>query len=101
MHRVAVLCLDGLVAFDLTAPSQVFLLAAKPGGEPLYEVSVCTPHGGPVRTTSGFEVEPRAPAPRLCDGPTPSCSPAMPGSSIHRRGGAGGDPRRRPPGRPG
>jgi transcriptional regulator GlxA family with amidase domain len=60
MHRVAVLCLDGLVAFDLTAPAQAFMLAAKPGGEPFYEVSVCTPHGGPVCTTSGFEVSPSA-----------------------------------------
>jgi transcriptional regulator GlxA family with amidase domain len=59
MHRVAVLCLDGLVAFDLTAPAQAFMLAARPGGEPLYEVSVCTPHGGPVRT-SGFEITPSA-----------------------------------------
>ena len=56
MHRVAVLCLDGLVAFDLTAPAQAFMVAAKPGGEPLYEVTVCTADGGPVRTTSGFEV---------------------------------------------
>jgi transcriptional regulator GlxA family with amidase domain len=65
MHRVAILCLDGLVAFDLTAPAQVFMLAAKPGGEPLYEVAVCTPHGGPVRTTSGFEVSPSAGAEAL------------------------------------
>ena len=30
------LCLDGLVAFDLTAPAQAFTVAARPGGEPLY-----------------------------------------------------------------
>lgn len=60
MHRVAVLCLDGLVAFDLTAPAQAFMLAARAGGEPLYEVSVCTPDGEPVRTTSGFAVTPSA-----------------------------------------
>jgi transcriptional regulator GlxA family with amidase domain len=58
MHRVAILCLDGLVAFDLTAPAQAFMLAARPGGEPLYEVSVCSADGGPVRTTSSFEVSP-------------------------------------------
>lgn len=58
MHRVAVLCLDGLVAFDLTAPAQAFMLAARPGGEPLYEVSVCTTDGEPVRTTGGFAVAP-------------------------------------------
>jgi len=60
MHRVAVLCFDGLVAFDLTAPAQAFMLAARPGGEPLYEVVACSPDGGPVRTTSGFEVVPSA-----------------------------------------
>jgi transcriptional regulator GlxA family with amidase domain len=60
MHRVAVLCLDGLVAFDLTAPAQAFMLAARPGGKPLYEVAVCTADGAPVRTTSGFEVSPGA-----------------------------------------
>ncbi|HET8954486.1 MAG TPA: helix-turn-helix domain-containing protein [Solirubrobacterales bacterium] len=60
MHRVAVLCLDGLVAFDLTAPAQAFMVAARPGGEPLYEVAVCTADSRPVRTTSGFEVSPGA-----------------------------------------
>lgn len=58
MHRIAVLCLDGLVAFDLTAPAQAFMLAAKPNGEPLYEVTTCSPGGEPVRTTSGFQVTP-------------------------------------------
>jgi transcriptional regulator GlxA family with amidase domain len=55
-HRVVALCLDGLVAFDLTAPAQAFQLAAKAGGEPLYEFSTCSPDGGSVRTTSGFSV---------------------------------------------
>jgi transcriptional regulator GlxA family with amidase domain len=60
MHRVVVLCLDGLVAFDLTAPAQAFMLAAKPGGEPLYAVSTCSIDGEPVRTTTGFGVSPSA-----------------------------------------
>ncbi|HEY6729929.1 MAG TPA: helix-turn-helix domain-containing protein [Solirubrobacterales bacterium] len=58
MHRVAVLCFDGLVAFDLTAPAQAFMLAARSNGEPLYEVDACSPDGEPVRTTSGFQVVP-------------------------------------------
>jgi transcriptional regulator GlxA family with amidase domain len=58
MHRVAIVCFDGLVAFDLTAPAQAFMLAARPGGEPLYEVVTCSPGGGPVRTTSGFQLTP-------------------------------------------
>jgi len=57
-HRVVALCLEGLVAFDLTAPAQAFQLAAKPSGAPLYEFSTCSPGGAPVRTTSGFSVTP-------------------------------------------
>ncbi len=60
MHRVVALCLDGLVAFDLTAPAQAFGLAARPGGEPLYEFSTCSVDGEEVRTTSGFGVRPQA-----------------------------------------
>jgi transcriptional regulator GlxA family with amidase domain len=59
-HRVVALCLDGLVAFDLTAPAQAFALAARPSGEPLYEFSTCSPGGERVRTTSGFGVAPEA-----------------------------------------
>jgi len=59
-HRVVALCLDGLVAFDLTAPAQAFGLAARPGGEPLYEFSTCSVGGAEVRTTSGFGVNPAA-----------------------------------------
>jgi transcriptional regulator GlxA family with amidase domain len=60
MHRVVALCLDGLVAFDLTAPAQAFGLAFRRGGEPLYEVSTCSPGGAEVRTTSGFGISPAA-----------------------------------------
>jgi transcriptional regulator GlxA family with amidase domain len=60
MHRVVALCLDGLVAFDLTAPAQAFGLAARPAGEPLYEFSACSVGGSEVRTTSGFGVSPSA-----------------------------------------
>src|SRR5450432_2488755 len=60
MHRIVALCLDGLVAFDLTAPAQAFGLAARPGGEPLYRFSTCSAGGAEVRTTSGFGVSPQA-----------------------------------------
>jgi AraC family transcriptional regulator, transcriptional activator FtrA len=60
MHRVIALCLDGLVAFDLTAPAQAFGLAARPGGEPLYGFSTCSVGGAEVRTTSGFGINPQA-----------------------------------------
>ncbi len=57
-HRVAALCLDGLVAFDLTAATQVFLVASAAGGAPLYEVVCCSEGGGEVTTTSGFGLSP-------------------------------------------
>ncbi len=58
-HRVVALCLDGLVAFDLTAATQVFIAASAAEGTPYYEVTCCTPSGAPVATTSGFELVPR------------------------------------------
>jgi transcriptional regulator GlxA family with amidase domain len=59
MHRVVALCLDGLVAFDLTAPTQAFGSARDAEGRPLYEVSTCSPDGGEVRTTRGFSLRPQ------------------------------------------
>ncbi|MEU2564679.1 helix-turn-helix domain-containing protein [Streptomyces longispororuber] len=41
MHVVAVLALDGVSAFDLTIPCQVFALANLPDGSPAYDVRVC------------------------------------------------------------
>lgn len=57
-HRVVALCLDGLVAFDLTAATQVFLAASEADGTPLYEVSTCSVGGGEVTTTTGFGLRP-------------------------------------------
>ncbi len=56
MHRVVALCLEGLVAFDLTAPGQAFGLAYGDDGAPLYGFSTCSPGGEEVRTISGFTV---------------------------------------------
>ncbi|HEX2391478.1 MAG TPA: helix-turn-helix domain-containing protein [Solirubrobacterales bacterium] len=55
-HRVVALCLDGVVAFDLTAPGQAFGSALDAEQRPLYEFSTCSPGGGEVRTTSGFGI---------------------------------------------
>ncbi|HET7443420.1 MAG TPA: helix-turn-helix domain-containing protein [Solirubrobacterales bacterium] len=57
-HRVAALCFDGVVAFDLTAPAQAFGVAHEPHGRPLYEFSACSFDGAEVRTTSGFGITP-------------------------------------------
>ncbi|MGZ4594566.1 MAG: GlxA family transcriptional regulator [Actinomycetes bacterium] len=58
MHRVAVLALDGVVAFDLGVPPQVLGAARDQHGEPFYDVRVCTPGGRPVRAAAGFQVVP-------------------------------------------
>ncbi|MBW5484777.1 GlxA family transcriptional regulator [Streptomyces bambusae] len=51
MHTVAVLALDGVSAFDLTIPCQVFTLATHPDGTPAYEVRVCAERA--VTATAG------------------------------------------------
>ncbi|GAA1549933.1 GlxA family transcriptional regulator [Brevibacterium picturae] len=42
MHVIAVLALDGVVAFDLTIPCQVFASARHPDATAAYEVRVCS-----------------------------------------------------------
>ncbi|HSS03736.1 MAG TPA: helix-turn-helix domain-containing protein [Solirubrobacterales bacterium] len=59
MHRIVALCLDGVVAFDLTAAAQVFGVASERDGTPLYEVSTCTEGGAEVATTTGFGLRPQ------------------------------------------
>ncbi|GFH34526.1 GlxA family transcriptional regulator [Streptomyces pacificus] len=56
-HRVAVLALDGVMTFELGIPARIFGSARSPDGAALYEVVVCTPDGGPVRTEAGFSIE--------------------------------------------
>jgi transcriptional regulator GlxA family with amidase domain len=52
MHRVTVLALPEVVAFDLSTPAQVF------GNEPgRYAFSACGPRAGRVPTTTGFAID--------------------------------------------
>jgi transcriptional regulator GlxA family with amidase domain len=44
MHAVAVLALDGVLAFDLSTPVEVFGRARLPGGGRAYGVCVCAPY---------------------------------------------------------
>jgi transcriptional regulator GlxA family with amidase domain len=57
-HQVAVLVLDGVAAFDLGTPGQIFNGSRSNGGERLYDVRTCTADGGPVRSSGGFQVLP-------------------------------------------
>jgi transcriptional regulator GlxA family with amidase domain len=55
-HRVALLALDGVVAFDLGTPPQVLGAARDEAGHQLYEVRVATPGATPVVSSAGFTV---------------------------------------------
>ena len=55
-ESIAVLALDGVVAFDLGTAPQVFNAARRADRQPLYAVKVCG--AGPVRSTAGFTVTP-------------------------------------------
>jgi transcriptional regulator GlxA family with amidase domain len=43
MHAVVVLALDGVLAFDLSTPVEVFGRSRLPDGRPAYQVRVCAP----------------------------------------------------------
>ncbi len=57
-HRVAVLALDQVVAFDLGVPTQIFHAARDDAGRRRYDVRIITPDGAPVRSSAGFSVLP-------------------------------------------
>jgi transcriptional regulator GlxA family with amidase domain len=44
MHRITVLALDGVIAFDLATPLEVFARVRLPDGSRPYDVRVCSPH---------------------------------------------------------
>jgi transcriptional regulator GlxA family with amidase domain len=61
MHSVTALIFgDGVVAFDLAVPAQVFTAATDARGGPLYAFSACAPAGEQARSTTGFAVVPGA-----------------------------------------
>ncbi|MFE7525620.1 GlxA family transcriptional regulator [Kitasatospora sp. NPDC057542] len=55
-HLVAVLALEGVIAFELGIPARIFGGAKDPAGQPLYEVATCTLDGRPVATSADFKV---------------------------------------------
>ncbi len=58
-HRVAVLALPSVVPFDLGVACQVFGYWHPDLGSRRYEMTLCAPSAGPVRTANGFAVEVR------------------------------------------
>lgn len=55
-HRVVLLVLPDVVAFDLGVPGQILGGARDAADRRLYRVDMCTPGGAPVRSASGFTV---------------------------------------------
>ncbi|MGW2373833.1 MULTISPECIES: GlxA family transcriptional regulator [Kitasatospora] len=55
-HLVAVLALEGAIAFELGIPARIFGGAKDGSGRPLYEVATCTLDGGPVATSADFRI---------------------------------------------
>jgi transcriptional regulator GlxA family with amidase domain len=56
MHRVVVLAVEDVVAFDLAIAAQVFGSPARDLGERHYAFAVCAAAPGPVRTSTGFSL---------------------------------------------
>ncbi|HVE68447.1 MAG TPA: GlxA family transcriptional regulator, partial [Solirubrobacteraceae bacterium] len=55
--RIVIVAFDDVQALDVTGPSEVFSSAARLGHAP-YEVTLASPGGRPVRTSSGFQFVP-------------------------------------------
>jgi len=60
VRRVAAVVLDGVSPFELGIVCEVFGTDRRADGFPAYEFTLCSPDGGPVRTSSGFHVSPGA-----------------------------------------
>jgi transcriptional regulator GlxA family with amidase domain len=60
LHKVAVLALDRVAPFELGVIAEVFGTNRGVDGFPVYDFTVCSVDGGPVRTSSGFMVLPDA-----------------------------------------
>ncbi|MGV9266296.1 GlxA family transcriptional regulator [Kitasatospora sp. NPDC003701] len=55
-HKVAVLALDGVIAFELGIPARIFESAKDADGVPHYQVATCTVDGRPVPTSTDFRI---------------------------------------------
>ncbi|MEU6074958.1 helix-turn-helix domain-containing protein [Micromonospora sp. NPDC047074] len=60
LRSVAVLALDPVATFELGVVTEVFGTDRTADGFPGYDFSLCSPDGGPVRTSSGFHLIPNA-----------------------------------------
>jgi transcriptional regulator GlxA family with amidase domain len=58
LRDVAVIAVPGTAAFELGVLCEIFGSDRRADGFPSYNFSVCSVDGGPVRTASGFSIEP-------------------------------------------
>jgi transcriptional regulator GlxA family with amidase domain len=58
VRTVAAVVLDGVSPFELGIVCEVFGTDRRADGFPAYEFTLCSPDGGPVRTSSGFHITP-------------------------------------------
>lgn len=57
-HRVGVLAVEGVIAFEVAIPERILGTTTASDGTPLYDVRVASLDGGPVRTSSGYRLLP-------------------------------------------
>jgi transcriptional regulator GlxA family with amidase domain len=58
-HRVVVLLLEPLIGYDAVIPAQLLGEAKDAAGLPLYDVTMASLDGAPVRTSSGYAIAPQ------------------------------------------
>ena len=64
-HRVVVLLLEPAIGYDAVIPVQLLGEAADDQGRSLYDVTMASLDGGPVRTSSGYQLVPQSDASAL------------------------------------
>jgi transcriptional regulator GlxA family with amidase domain len=69
-HRVVVLLLEPLIGYDAVIPVQLLGEAKDAAGRPLYDVTMASLDGGPVRTSSGYAIAPQHDASALATADT-------------------------------
>jgi transcriptional regulator GlxA family with amidase domain len=69
-HRVVVLLLEPAIGYDAVIPVQLLGEAVDEHGTPLYDVTMASLDGGPVRTSSGYQLLPQDDVSALRDADT-------------------------------
>ena len=98
LRSVAVLALDQVAPFELGVLAEVFGTDRTADGFPGYRFTVCTADGGPVRTSSGFDLTPHADLGPVDDADLVAVPAHTSGTDVPGGGAGRAAPRRRPGG---